>query len=62
VHGICRSPGWGYASGGDHGASAAAVRESLKARRFVATGARDFEHTLALLKKAGVSREFAFAY
>jgi hypothetical protein len=38
------------------------VRESLKARRFVATGPKDFEHTLALLGKAGVSKEFAFAY
>ena len=41
---------------------AAALRDALKARRFVATNAKDFDHTLALLKKANVGREFAFAY
>jgi ABC-type phosphate/phosphonate transport system substrate-binding protein len=39
---------------------AQAVKKSLKIRGFIATTARDFDHTLELLKKAGATKSFNF--
>jgi ABC-type phosphate/phosphonate transport system substrate-binding protein len=47
---------------GDASPGAAAARESLGIRGFVRTGPADFAHTIALLKRAGVTPEFAFAF
>ncbi len=41
---------------------AAAVKSSMEIRGFLNTTHKDFEHTLALLKKAGVTKSFNFAY
>jgi ABC-type phosphate/phosphonate transport system substrate-binding protein len=46
----------------DPGPEARAARDALKIRGFVATGAKDFVHTLELLKRAGVTKEFAFSF
>jgi phosphonate transport system substrate-binding protein len=45
---------------GDASAEAKAVKESLKISKFVKTTASDFKGTLALLKKAGVTKSFNF--
>jgi ABC-type phosphate/phosphonate transport system substrate-binding protein len=41
---------------------AIAAREALAIRGFVPTSQKDFAHTLDLLRKAGVTRDFAFAF
>jgi ABC-type phosphate/phosphonate transport system substrate-binding protein len=46
----------------DTSAEAAAVKDSLKIREFITTTEKDFTHTLALLRKAGVTRDFGFTY
>jgi tRNA A37 methylthiotransferase MiaB len=38
------------------------VKDSLKIKGFIATTDKDFKHTLELLKKAGVTRDFGFKY
>lgn len=43
-------------------AGAAAVRDAMKIRGFVPTSEKEYAHTLELLRKAGVTREFAFAF
>jgi ABC-type phosphate/phosphonate transport system substrate-binding protein len=47
---------------GDAGAAAGAARQSLKIRGYVAATEQDFAHSLAMLKKAGVTRDFAFRF
>lgn len=47
---------------GDTSAAATAAKKSLRIRGFVAATEKDFAHTLALLRKAGVTRAFAFAF
>jgi ABC-type phosphate/phosphonate transport system substrate-binding protein len=47
---------------GDTGPEASAVKDSLKIKGFIATTDKDFKHTLELLKKAGVTRDFGFKY
>jgi ABC-type phosphate/phosphonate transport system substrate-binding protein len=47
---------------GDASPAAVAARDSLRIRGFVAATEKDFAHTLALLRKAGVTRDFAFAF
>lgn len=46
----------------DNSAEAVAVRKSMKASRFIPTTEADFSHTLALLEKAGVTKDFNFTY
>jgi ABC-type phosphate/phosphonate transport system substrate-binding protein len=46
----------------DTSAEAKAVKDSLKIRGYIPTTANDFKHTLALLKKAGVTKAFAFKF
>jgi ABC-type phosphate/phosphonate transport system substrate-binding protein len=46
----------------DPSPDALATRGRLKIKRFVPTTAKDFSHTLDLLKRAGVTRGFGFAY
>lgn len=46
----------------DYSAAAEAVREGMKLRFFTKTTGADFEHTLALLKRAGVSKSFNFSF
>lgn len=48
--------------GEDSSPEATAVKESMKITRFVKTTGADFKSTNALLKKAGVSKSFAFKY
>jgi tRNA A37 methylthiotransferase MiaB len=45
----------------DPSPEAQAVKSSMKISGFVKTTDKDFEHTLALLKKAGVTKSFMFA-
>ena len=47
---------------GDPSAEAAAARDQLAIRGFVSTTAKDFAHTLDLLAKAGVTKDFGFAF
>jgi len=47
---------------GDGSPAAAAAKDSLRIRGYVAATEKDFAHTLAMLRKAGVTREFAFAF
>jgi ABC-type phosphate/phosphonate transport system substrate-binding protein len=47
---------------GDPSAVAAAAKSSLKIRGYVVATEKDFAHTLALLRRAGVTRDFAFAF
>lgn len=47
---------------GDSSAEASAVKESLGIQGYKKTSAKDFEHTLPLLKKAGVTPAFNFKY
>jgi ABC-type phosphate/phosphonate transport system substrate-binding protein len=47
---------------GDASPGAAAARDALGIRGFVRTGPPDFAHTIAMLKRAGVTPEFAFAF
>jgi ABC-type phosphate/phosphonate transport system substrate-binding protein len=46
----------------DQSAEAKAVKESLKIQSFITTTDKDFKHTLDLLKRAGVTRDFGFKY
>jgi ABC-type phosphate/phosphonate transport system substrate-binding protein len=46
----------------DASPEAAATRESLKIRRFIPTGRKEFAHTLELLGKAGVTKDFGFSF
>jgi ABC-type phosphate/phosphonate transport system substrate-binding protein len=46
----------------DGSAEARAARDALKIRGFVPTGVKDFGHTLEMLRRAGVTKEFAFAF
>jgi ABC-type phosphate/phosphonate transport system substrate-binding protein len=48
--------------GSDSSAEATAVKDSLKISKFIKTTPADFKSTLALLKKAGVTKSFAFKY
>ena len=48
--------------GDDKSKEALAVRMSLKADGFIPTTVDDFSHTLALLAKAGVTKDFDFSY
>jgi ABC-type phosphate/phosphonate transport system substrate-binding protein len=45
----------------DPSPEAQAVKSGMKISGFIKTTDKDFEHTLALLKKAGVTRSFLFA-
>jgi ABC-type phosphate/phosphonate transport system substrate-binding protein len=45
----------------DPSPEAQAVKSSMKMTGFIRTTGKDFEHTLALLNKAGVTRSFMFA-
>jgi ABC-type phosphate/phosphonate transport system substrate-binding protein len=47
---------------GDAAPAAAQARASLGITGFVAATEKDFEHTLALLKRAGVTKDFAFSF
>lgn len=38
------------------------VRADLAIRRYIATGIEDFSHTLSLLRRAGVTKDFTFEY
>lgn len=46
----------------DSSAEAKAVKDSMKISKFIKTTGADFKSTLALLKKAGVTKSFAFKY
>jgi ABC-type phosphate/phosphonate transport system substrate-binding protein len=46
----------------DASQEAAAVKSSMEIKGFLKTTPKDFEHTLSLLKKAGVTKSFNFAY
>ena len=46
----------------DNSAEAMALKESLKITGYTPTTADDFTHTLDLLKKAGVTKDFKFKY
>lgn len=48
--------------GSDESAEAKAVKDSMKISKFIRTTANDFKSTLALLKKAGVTKSFSFKY
>lgn len=50
------------ALGKDGSARAAAARDALKIRGYVPATEADFAHTLALLRRAGVTPDFAFAF
>jgi len=47
---------------GDTSAEAKAVKDALKITKFIKTTSSDFKSTLALLKKAGVTKSFNFKY
>jgi len=46
----------------DNSPAAKAARDSLKIREFIKTTEADFKHTIAMLKKAGVTKEFKFKF
>jgi len=46
----------------DASAEAKAVKDSLKIKGFIKTTEKDFAHNLTLLKKAGVTKSFAFSF
>ena len=46
----------------DASPEAQAVKSSMEIQGFLKTTSKDFEHTLSLLKKAGVTKSFNFAY
>jgi ABC-type phosphate/phosphonate transport system substrate-binding protein len=46
----------------DASEKAAAVKESLKIQGYIKTTKDDFNHTIPLLEKAGVTKDFNFAY
>ena len=51
-----------FAVNDDFGPTAEAVREGMDIRFFTKTTEADFEHTLGLLKRAGVDKDFNFAF
>jgi len=50
------------AVGKDPSPEAQVLKKIMKIQGFVETTTKDFDHTLALLKKAGVTKSFDFAY
>jgi ABC-type phosphate/phosphonate transport system substrate-binding protein len=46
----------------DPSPDAALARESLKIKRFIPATEKDFAHTVAMLKSAGVTKDFAFRF
>jgi ABC-type phosphate/phosphonate transport system substrate-binding protein len=50
------------ALGADASAAAAAARDALGIRGYVPATERDFAHTLALLRRAGVAKDFGFTF
>jgi ABC-type phosphate/phosphonate transport system substrate-binding protein len=46
----------------DASPEAAAARDALKIKGYIPTSEKDFAHTLGLLKKAGVTKDFAWAF
>lgn len=46
----------------DSSPEAQAIKKSLKIQGFIKTTTKDFDHTLALLKKAGATKSFNFSY
>lgn len=46
----------------DNSKEAMELRKSLKVKGYIPTTEEDFTHTLALLKKAGVTKDFQFSY
>jgi len=46
----------------DNSREAIVVKESLKISKYIPTTEEDFSHTLTLLEKAGVTREYNFSY
>jgi ABC-type phosphate/phosphonate transport system substrate-binding protein len=48
--------------GQDASPQAAAARESLKLKAYVAATPKDFAHTMAMLGKAGVTKDFGFSF
>ncbi|CAK0745639.1 hypothetical protein CCP3SC15_130003 [Gammaproteobacteria bacterium] len=46
----------------DTSPEAQAVKNSLEIREYIVTTIKDFEHTLTLLKNAGVTKVFNFTY
>lgn len=48
--------------GDDKSKEALAVRMSLNAEKFIPTTVEDFSHTIPLLKKTGVTKDFNFSY
>ena len=46
----------------DNSPEAVALKKSLKVTGYIPTTEEDFTHTLALLKKAGVTKDFQFKY
>jgi ABC-type phosphate/phosphonate transport system substrate-binding protein len=46
----------------DTSPEAQAVKSSMEIQGFLKTTSKDFEHTMSLLKKAGVTKSFNFAY
>ena len=48
--------------GADPSAEAAAVREKMEIQGYIKTTGDDFKHTLELLKNAGVTNAFDFAF
>jgi ABC-type phosphate/phosphonate transport system substrate-binding protein len=48
--------------GDDQSGEAKAVKDSLKITKFIKTTPADFKGTLGMLKRAGVTKSFAFKY
>lgn len=46
----------------DNSAEAIQVKDSLKIREFIKATDADFKHTMSMLKKAGVTKDFAFKF
>jgi ABC-type phosphate/phosphonate transport system substrate-binding protein len=47
---------------GDGSPEAAAAKSALKIQGYIPCTVKDFEHTLGLLKRAGVGKDFAFSF
>lgn len=46
----------------DGSPEAVAARKALKLKRYVAASDKDYEHTIAMLRRAGVTKDFAFKF
>jgi ABC-type phosphate/phosphonate transport system substrate-binding protein len=46
----------------DRTPAAAAARDALKIRGYLACSEKDFAHTLDLVRRAGITKDFAFAF